>query len=99
MRQRVAMSSANKKLSKDVVVVNALGLHARAAAKISKCAQNSTSGVWIVNNGVRADASSILDILTLGCAKGTRITIEIEDISDLKLLESLVELVEGGFGE
>ncbi|MBU0988326.1 MAG: HPr family phosphocarrier protein [Proteobacteria bacterium] len=93
------MDKANNGLSRDVVITNKLGLHARAAAKISKCAQNSKSNVWIIKDGAEADASSIIDILTLACVRGTQITIKIDDRSDLEILNNLTKLVESGFGE
>ena len=46
-----------------------------------------------------ADASSIIDILTLACGKGTKITIIIEDWADINILDAIVDLVDSGFGE
>ena len=86
-------------LSRDVRITNELGLHARAAAKIAKTVQKATAGVWITKNGDRVDASSVVDILTLYCEKGTRITISIEDPVDVSILDAVAEMVEAGFGE
>jgi len=87
------------KLTRQVIVNNELGLHARSAAKIAKLAGRSKSAVWIQKGSAKADASSILDILTLECEKGSQITIGIENKADSDILESIVELVEKGFGE
>ncbi len=90
----------NKVISKDVMVVNELGFHARAAAQIAKIAQNASSRVWLIkDNNEKVDASSVIDILTLACSKGTRVTISVEDQSDHDLLVDIVNLVENGFGE
>ena len=88
-----------RRISKEVTVVNALGIHARAAAKLSKLAQTASSNVWVTRDGQTVDASSILDILTLACAQGTTVTLEIDDPADMDVLDKLEHLVAGGFGE
>jgi phosphotransferase system HPr (HPr) family protein len=80
-------------------IKNELGLHARSAAQIAAVAQNSIARVWIKKEEELADASSILDILTLACAKGTQIKIIIEDAGDLDILNAIGDLVDTGFGE
>jgi len=80
-------------------IKNELGLHARSAAQIAGIAQNSLANVWIQKDNEKADASSIIDILTLVCAKGTKITIIIEDLADLPILNAITDLVDSGFGE
>ncbi len=80
-------------------IKNELGLHARSAARIAGIAQNSRANVWIQKNDEKADASSIIDILTLACAKGTKITIIIEDLADTHILNAIADLVDSGFGE
>jgi phosphocarrier protein len=93
------MINSETELSRDVVIVNELGLHARSAAKIAALADHSKAAVWINKGSEKADASSIVDILTLACEKGTKITISIENKSDFNILEAIAELVENGFGE
>ncbi len=93
------MTDSEPKLSREVVVVNELGLHARSAAKIAALADPSKASVWINKGSEKADASSIVDILTLACEKGTKITIRIENKADFNILEAIVELFENGFGE
>ena len=95
----VAMAKSVNRLSRDVVITNELGLHARSAARIAKLAQNGESKIWIIKDGAKADATSIIDILTLCCEKGSKITIKIDDQSDHAILNDLVQLVENGFGE
>ena len=90
--------SANK-LSRCVTITNDLGIHARSAAKIANLVKNVKSNVWIVKDGKKADASSIIEILTLVCPKGSLITLTIDDQSDLGILNDLVQLIESGFGE
>ena len=80
-------------------IVNALGLHARSAAQLAKLAAQARGGVWIDKNGNRADATSLLDILTLACPQGTEITVSIENDADMETLEQMAELIRSGFGE
>jgi len=86
-------------ISKSVIIINELGLHARAAAKIAKLAMQAEETIWIIRDSEKVDASSIIDILTLGCSKGTTITFTTGNESDLGLLNDIVMLVEKGFGE
>jgi len=93
------MTHSASELSREVVIVNELGLHARSAAKIAALAQNSKAAVWVKKDAEKADASSIVDILTLACEKGSKITLIIEDKADRPILEDIVNLIEAGFGE
>ena len=93
------MNNSTNKLSRHVTITNDLGLHARSAAKIANLVKNVKSNVWIVKDGKKADASSIIEILTLVCPKGSIITLKIDDQSDLEILNDLVQLIESGFGE
>ncbi len=88
-----------QKLHKVTTIKNELGLHARSAAQIAHIAGNSAANVWLKKEDKRADASSIIDILTLACGKGTKITIIIEDWADINILNAIVDLVDSGFGE
>ena len=85
--------------SRTLQIVNELGLHARSAAKLAKLAGEASGGVWIKNNGDTADATSMLDIMTLVCTQGTTITVWIDDASDLNTLERIAALIRSGFGE
>jgi phosphocarrier protein len=88
-----------QKLHKVTTIKNELGLHARSAAQIAHIAGNSAANVWLKKEDKMADASSIIDILTLACGKGTKITIIIEDWADINILNAIVALVDSGFGE
>ncbi len=88
-----------KQLTKNIVITNELGLHARPAAMIAKAVQNAKSNVWISKDQEKIDAASIIDILTLACLKGTTVTIEVDDVSDIDILNTIVDLFEKEFGE
>ena len=85
--------------SRDVVITNELGMHARSAAKIVEIAKHAESEVRLVRDDEEVDAKSVIDILTLACAKGSKIKIRIENRSDMKILNNIVELIKTGFGE
>jgi len=93
------MNKEHSNFSKSVIITNELGLHARAAAKIAKLAMQAEEIIWIIKDGEKVDASSIIDILTLGCSKGTMITFATGNETDLDLLNNIVMMVEKGFGE
>ena len=93
------MSASCGNLTRQVKVVNDLGLHARSAAMIAKAAQAAESAVWVVKDGQAADASSIIDLLTLACARGSVLIVKIENPVDQTVLESIAALFDNGFGE
>ncbi|HHE73611.1 MAG TPA: HPr family phosphocarrier protein [Desulfobacteraceae bacterium] len=88
-----------QQMSRDVVIVNELGLHARSAAKIAQLAQQANADIWLEKDGEWADAVSIIDLLSLGCPQGTQVSVAISDGQDINILDALVDLIENGFGE
>jgi phosphocarrier protein len=86
-------------LTGNATLVNPLGLHARSAARIAKVAQNARSAVRVRHGDRDADATSVIDILTLACAAGETLEFSIEDPEDYDILKDLLELVSDGFGE
>jgi phosphocarrier protein len=93
------MTRSRSELHRPVTIVNELGLHARSAAKIAEVAQNAKCKVWIAKDNEAVDAASIIDLLTLGCSKGTEIEVRIESPDDRAVLNQIIDLVETGFGE
>ena len=93
------MIEKHPKKIRHAIINNELGLHARSAARIAEIAQNSVGNIWIQKDDQKADASSILDILTLACTQATKIQIIIEDNRDLPILNAIADLVDTGFGE
>ena len=93
------MAPSDPTLSRKVTIVNELGLHARSAAQIAKAAQAAQAGVWISVADEAVDATSIIDILTLACGKGSQVIVAVDDPGDKSILEQIVALVESGFGE
>lgn len=80
-------------------MANPLGIHARPAALIAKLASTSTGKVWLIREDEMVDAGSIIDILTLGCSKGTEVTLRMESQTDEKLFMEIAVLIEQGINE
>jgi len=81
------------------MVVNPLGLHARAAARFVQLAARFTSQVRVTRDAKVMDGKSIMGILLLAAARGTTITISADGADEQAAVEALVELVATGFGE
>lgn len=82
-----------------VTIVNELGMHARPAAKIAQVASKYNCNLTIARDNIRANAKSILGLLTLACPKGTRLTIEADGPQAEAALAAMAELFANGFGE
>ena len=80
-------------------IVNRLGLHARAAAKLTQVAGGFAAEVWLSRNGRRVNAKSIMGVMMLAAGKGSRITIEAEGEDAEGALAALVRLIAERFGE
>jgi len=85
--------------SRTVTVTNQLGLHARAAARFVHLATRFTSQVRVARDTKVMDGKSIMGILLLAAARGTRLTISADGQDEADAVEALVRLVESGFGE
>lgn len=80
-------------------IVNALGLHARAAAQLVQAANRFQSEVQVAKDGASVNGKSIMGVLTLAAAKGSRITVSCDGPDADAALAALGGLIEGGFGE
>jgi len=83
----------------EVRIVNRLGLHARAAAKFVHLANNFRCQVTVAKDVARVDGKSILGLLTLAAAKGTRLRLTADGPDEQQALLELVGLIDGLFGE
>jgi phosphocarrier protein len=84
---------------KEVEIVNKLGLHARASAKLTKLASQFTCEVWATRNNRRVNAKSIMGVMMLAANKGSRIQIETTGDDEIEAMMALVALIEDYFGE
>ena len=85
--------------SRDVTVVNQLGLHARAAARFVHLATRYHAQIRVGRESKVMDGKSIMGILLLAAARGTTITISADGADEQAAVDALVELVATGFGE
>ncbi|NNE98066.1 MAG: HPr family phosphocarrier protein [Pyrinomonadaceae bacterium] len=88
-------------LERRVKIVNRLGLHARAAAKLVKIAEEFQSEIIVTNekNHNSVDAKSILCLLTLCASQGSELKIETNGIDEKEALERVERIFVEGFGE
>ena len=80
-------------------IVNRLGLHARAAAKLVHTAGGFESRVTVLKDGEEVDAKSILGVLLLAAAQGTRVTIRAEGQDETAALRAVTGLIANRFDE
>lgn len=81
------------------VIVNALGLHARAAAQLVQLANRFRSEVHVEKEGMQVNGKSIMGVLTLAAAKGASIVVSCEGDDAEAAMAALAKLIENGFGE
>jgi phosphocarrier protein HPr len=86
-------------MTKECVIRNRLGLHARAAAKFVHTANGFTSQIRVSRDGRTMDGKSIMGILLLAAGAGTTVVIAADGADEADAVEALCRLVEGGFGE
>ena len=86
-------------LKKSVKVVNKLGLHARASAKLTSAASAFASQVWIARNGRRVNAKSIMGVMMLAAGVGSEIEIETDGADEDAAMAALRALIDSKFGE
>jgi phosphocarrier protein len=80
-------------------IVNKLGLHARAAAKLTQLASGFTAEVWLSRNGRRVNAKSIMGVMMLAAGKGSRVVIEADGVDAEGALAAVIRLIAERFGE
>jgi phosphocarrier protein len=85
--------------SAEVTIVNKLGLHARASAKLTQTASGFASEVWLSRNGRRVNAKSIMGVMMLAAGKGASIVVEAEGADAEAALGALQRLIADRFGE
>jgi phosphocarrier protein len=83
----------------ELPIINRLGLHARAAAKFVTCASGFESDVQVEREGRRVNGKSIMGVMMLAAACGTRVTLEVSGADEAAAAQALTELVQNRFGE
>ena len=83
----------------DADIVNKLGLHARAAAKLTHLASSFQCEIWLSRSGRRVNAKSIMGVMMLAAGKGSTVKIEAEGPDAQAALAALTKLIADRFGE
>ncbi len=86
-------------IQRELAVINRLGLHARAAAKLVHAAGAFSSQIYLAKDGDEVDAKSILGILLLAAAQGSTVTIRCEGADEQEAVEAIAALFGDRFGE
>jgi phosphocarrier protein HPr len=86
-------------LQQEVEIVNRLGLHARASAKLTQTAGQYAAEVWLSRNGRRVNAKSIMGVMMLAAAQGSRITVETDGADEGPAMQAVTTLIADKFGE
>ena len=86
-------------LQQDALIINKLGLHARASAKLTQLASQFPCEVWLSRNGRRVNAKSIMGVMMLAAAKGSSINIETSGEKEQEAMSALLALINDYFGE
>jgi len=86
-------------LQQEVEIVNRLGLHARASARLTQVAGQFKSEVWVSRNGRRVNAKSIMGVMMLAAAKGSRIVVETDGSDEVAAMRAIERLIADRFGE
>jgi phosphocarrier protein len=90
---------AGETLSRELVIVNRKGLHARATAKFVQCCEKFDAEITVSKDGETVGGSSIMGILTLGAGMGSKIVVSATGPDAEAALNALAELVANRFGE
>ena len=84
---------------REVEIINKLGLHARASAKLTQLAAKYQCDVSLARNGRKVNAKSIMGVMMLAAGKGSRVTLETDGPDESEALNAIIALIEDCFGE
>ena len=93
------MTDPSPTYTQTVEIVNTRGLHARAAAKLVKCAENTNADVTIRHNDMAVNGQSIMGLLMLGAGMGKHITVSATGLEAEKAVKDICDLIADKFGE
>ena len=86
-------------LSSETEIINKLGLHARASAKLTQLAGKFQCEVWMIKGERRINAKSIMGVMMLAAGKGTKVTVETDGSDEQAAMDALLALIADRFGE
>lgn len=83
----------------EVEIINKLGLHARASAKLTQLAAKFQCEVWMSRNNRRINAKSIMGVMMLAAGKGAKVLLETDGADEAEAMQALTALINDYFGE
>ncbi len=86
-------------LTFSIKIINKLGLHARASAKLTQVANQFKADVWIEKNNKKVNAKSIMGVMMLAASQGSDVIITTEGSDEQEALNAIVDLINDYFGE
>ena len=86
-------------IQREIEIINKLGLHARASAKLTQLAGKFRSEVWLTRNARRVNAKSIMGVMMLAAGKGAKVTLEADGADEQEAVTALAALINDRFGE
>jgi phosphocarrier protein HPr len=86
-------------ITKELEIINKLGLHARASTKLTQTASQFASEVWISRNDRKVNAKSIMGVMMLAAGKGSMVMIEASGADEAAAIGALTTLIQSRFGE
>ena len=86
-------------LQRDITIINKLGLHARASAKLTQLASKFDSQIKMSRNGRQVDAKSIMGVMMLAAGVGSTVLLETDGADEQAAMDALLALVNDKFGE
>lgn len=86
-------------IKQDIIIINKLGLHARASTKLTQTASQFAADIFIERNGRKVNAKSIMGVMMLAAAKGSTVTFEASGADEVAAIAALEALINDYFGE
>lgn len=86
-------------LTVPIKIINKLGLHARASAKLTQVANQFESDIWVEKNDKKVNAKSIMGVMMLAASQGSDVIITTQGPDEKEALNSIVDLINDYFGE
>ncbi len=86
-------------LTASIKIINKLGLHARASAKLTQVANQFQSDIWIEKSNKKVNAKSIMGVMMLAASQGSDVIITTEGSDEKEAFNSIVNLINDYFGE
>ncbi len=86
-------------LQREVEIINKLGLHARASAKLTQVAGRFEADVWLSRNGRRVNAKSIMGVMMLAAECGSTVLLKADGDDAQAAIDAIADVIANGFGE